>query len=358
MSGRDGAGAVVRPSVDRARLGAALAVIVLLGSLGAVLGRTAGSGRYLTAQTSGGGSGGGSGGQAGSSGNSGNSAQGGSGSGQQTPSGGAPAPVAAPDDGTSGGSGSSGGSGASSPNRDEDGGGTGNTSPNAPGPGDTGPGDTTPGDTSGGTPSTETPGTTPPTGPTTTIPVTQSTLPSNLPANAAPTREVGCGTGAPASPSGGQVRCYEVVGRRDRVEVVGVPGIAFPLPLPVPLIVPVINDTGASTSNDVDQRSYVYVDVDNKQVIDAEAFARGVGQSILATLAVLLGVALAITVVGLLFLRRRGGGGPPVAPPGPTGPPVPGPGGTWVYYPPGTGPPGAPPPVPPPGPEEWPPPAG
>jgi hypothetical protein len=143
-----------------------------------------------------------------------------------------------------------------------------------------------------------------------------------------------------------------VVQRRgDRIEVVGVPGIPIPLPLPVPLVVPVVNDTGDSVSNDVDQRTFVYVDVDNKQVLDAEAFARGVGQSILATLALLFGVTVVIAVVAVLFLRRRGGSGPPMAPPGPqgpTGPPVPGPGGTWVYYPPGSTPPGAPPPPAPP----------
>jgi hypothetical protein len=155
--------------------------------------------------------------------------------------------AAAPDDGSSGLSGGS--NGGSSPNRSpEEGGGTGNTSPNAPGPGDT---------SGGGAPTTATgPGaTTATSGPpasTTTIPVTQSTLPPNLPEGVARTREVGCGTGAPASPSGGQVRCYEVVGDPGgRVEVVGVPGIPIPLPLPVPLVVPVVNDTGDSGSNDV-----------------------------------------------------------------------------------------------------------
>ena len=134
----------------------------------------------------------------------------------------------------------------------------------------------------------------------------------------------------------------------------GVPGIPIPLPLPVPLVVPVINDTGDSASNDVDQRTFVYVDVENQRVLDAESFARAVGQSIIATLLVLLGVALVILAVAFLLFRRKGGSGP--AAPGPGGPPVPGPGGTWVYYPPGT--PGVPPTTPPPGPEEWPPPSG
>jgi hypothetical protein len=63
---------------DRQRWVAALAVVALLGSVGAVLGKRMGTGGGLVAQT-GGGSGSGGGGAAGSSGSSGNSGNGSSG---------------------------------------------------------------------------------------------------------------------------------------------------------------------------------------------------------------------------------------------------------------------------------------
>jgi hypothetical protein len=140
------------------------------------------------------------------------------------------------------------------------------------------------------------------------------------------------------------VRCYQVTGGTgDTVGVVGIPGIPIPLTLPFPIVVPVVNDTGDSGSTDIDQRVTVYVDIDNRTVIDGDAYARR-GQRALATLLLLLGlVAAAIAIV--LLLRRRSGGGPaapagggwPAPPGGP--PPVPGPGGTWVYYPEGRVPP-------------------
>jgi hypothetical protein len=171
------------------------------------------------------------------------------------------------------------------------------------------------------------------------------------------------------------VRCYQVTGGQgDTVAVVGIPGIPVPLALPVPIVVPVVSDTGDSGSTDVDQRVTVYVDIDNQNVVDGDAYARR-GQRALATLLLLVGLpALAILMV--VLLRRRSGGGPAApagpggwptppggggwpAPPGSGGspqgpPPVPGPGGTWVYYPPGATPPGVPSPEPPPpdGPEE------
>ena len=103
-------------------------------------------------------------------------------------------------------------------------------------------------------------------------------------------------------------------------------------PLPVPIIVPVVNDTGDSGSNDVDQRVTVYVDIDNQNVIDGDAYARR-GQRALATLLLLFGLpALAILIV--VLLRRRSGGGP-AAPAGPGWPAPPG-GGGWPA-PPGQG---------------------
>jgi hypothetical protein len=113
--------------------------------------------------------------------------------------------------------------------------------------------------------------------------------------------------------------------------------------------VPVVHDTGASTFSSNDQRVTVFVDVDNRQVVDGEALGRA-GQRVRATIALLVGLPLAVGAAALLIRRRRGGPpappappAPPVAPP-PTPPPVPGPGGTWVWYPPGTSPPGVPPP--------------
>jgi hypothetical protein len=195
---------------------------------------------------------------------------------------------------------------------------------------------------------------------------TQSTIPQNLPREAAPTREIACPGNVPPSPAGGRVRCYQVTGGEgDRVSIVGVPGIPIPLPLPVPIVMPIVNDTGDSGSTRIDRSVTVYVDIDNPQVIDGDAFARE-GQRALATLLLLLGLPLVAVAIVLMLRRRRGGGGPPTggwptpdqggwpAPPGaPQGPPpVPGPGGTWVYYPPGTSPPGVPPPEPPPEPPE------
>jgi hypothetical protein len=148
------------------------------------------------------------------------------------------------------------------------------------------------------------------------------------------------------------VRCYQVTGGQgDTVTVVGIPGIPIPLPLPFPIVAPVINDTGDSGSNDVNNNVTVYVDIDNRSVVDGDAYARR-GQRVLATLLLLVGLPIA-ALVAVLLLRRRGGGGatptgptgwpaPPGGPPGPA--PVPGPGGTWVYYPPGATPPGVPPP--------------
>ena len=160
----------------------------------------------------------------------------------------------------------------------------------------------------------------------------------------------------PPSPAGGRVRCYQVSGAEgDRVTIVGIPGIAVPLPVPVPILMPVVNDTGDSGSTNIDRSVTVYVDIDNPQVIDGDTYARR-GQRALATLLLLLGLPLAAVAVVLILRNRRGGGGTPPggpggwpAPPGspPQGPPpVPGPGGTWVYYPPGATPPGVPPPEP------------
>jgi hypothetical protein len=197
------------------------------------------------------------------------------------------------------------------------------------------------------------PATTAPKSPPTTITPTQSTIPQNLPKEAAPTREVGCPSNVPPSPAGGRVRCYQVTGGGSgTVSVVGIPGIPVPLPLPVPVNVAIGNDTGDSGSNDVNNRVTVYVDVDNPQVVDGDAYARA-GQRALATILLLLGLPVAAVAIVLLLRRRRGGGGAPPAgpggwpaPPGAPGgpPPAPGPGGTWVYYPPGSTPTGVPPP--------------
>jgi hypothetical protein len=170
------------------------------------------------------------------------------------------------------------------------------------------------------------------------------------------------------------VRCYQVTGGTgDTVAMVGIPGIPIPLLLPVPIAVPVVNDTGDSGSTDIDQRVTVYVDIDNRSVVDGDAYARR-GQRALATLLLLFGVPVAAIIIVLLLRRRaRPGGGPPApagpggwpTPPGPGGwgtppgaPPAPGPGGTWVYYPEGRVPPEfqppAEPPAPPPDPEQAP----
>jgi hypothetical protein len=154
-------------------------------------------------------------------------------------------------------------------------------------------------------------------------------------------------------------------GSGKEVKVVGVPGIPIPVLLPFPIVVPVVNDTGDSGSNDVDNRVTVYVDIDNREAIDGDVYARA-GQRALATILLLLGLPVAAVAFVLLLRRRRGGGGsapagpggwptpgqggwpaPPGAAPG-APPPVPGPGGTWVYYPPGTTAPGVPPPERPP----------
>ena len=166
------------------------------------------------------------------------------------------------------------------------------------------------------------PATTAPKSPPTTLTPTQSTVPQNLPKEAAPTREVGCPTDVPPSPAGGPgalLPGHRRAGRRGGGRRAS-PASRCPLPLPVPIVVPVVSDTGDSGSNDIDQRVTVYVDIDNQNVIDGDAYARR-GQRALATLLLLFGLpALAILIV--VLLRRRSGGGP-AAPAGPGGWPTP-----------------------------------
>ena len=98
------------------------------------------------------------------------------------------------------------------------------------------------------------------------------------------------------------MRCFQVTkGHGDTVTVVGVPGIPLPLPLPFPVVVPVVNDTGDSNSNHVDNHVTVYVDVDNRKVVDGDAIERR-GQRILATILLLLGMPM-VAVVVVLVLR-------------------------------------------------------
>ncbi|HVW33172.1 MAG TPA: hypothetical protein VHL53_11575, partial [Acidimicrobiia bacterium] len=277
---------------DRNRWLAALAVVTLLGGFGAALGKAVGTGRGVLGAT-GGSSGGGGGGQAGGSGHS-NS----NGSSNSNSNG----------NGSSYGNSSNGGSGSNS--NDHGGGGSGTTGP--------GGGTGTTGNTVAGNSNTRThptapgaavpsgggPATTAPKSPPTTIPVTQSTIPQNLPKEAAPTRPVACPANVPASPAGGRVRCYQVTGGSgNKVTVVGVPGIPVPLPVPVPIVAPVINDTGDSNSNHVDNRVTVYVDIDNRAVVDGDAYGRR-GQRALATLALLIG--LPVLAVAVVLVLRRG----------------------------------------------------
>jgi hypothetical protein len=114
----------------------------------------------------------------------------------------------------------------------------------------------------------------------------------------------------PVSPSGGEVRCYEITGDEDDPTLVIVPGIAVPLPIPAPILVPVGGDTGDSNSTYVDRRTTVFVDVDNQVVVDGATRLDRVAQRIAATIALLLLIPVVVvffvTVVVLRRTRRPG----------------------------------------------------
>jgi hypothetical protein len=114
----------------------------------------------------------------------------------------------------------------------------------------------------------------------------------------------------PASPKGGTVRCFEVGGDDDDPARVLVPGIPVPLPIPAPVFVG--GDTGDSTFTSVDNRSTVFVDVDNQVVIDGSTRASTRAQRIAATIAFLLLVPVVVALLAAVIAlqRRPRGGGP------------------------------------------------
>lgn len=251
-------------------------MVLLALAFGLLIGQALGTVGGVTAQQSGGsGSGEASTGSSGSGAQQGTGAQGGTGEGDR-----------APDDGSSGSSGSSG------------------TSPDDGG--DEGGGDGGPGTTAGG--GTATTGPTASTAPTTTESAAPTTAPSPPP-DSAPSRETACPDDVPASPSGGEVRCYELTGDEEDPNLVVVPGIPVPLPIPAPVLVPVGGDTGDSNSTYVDRRTTVYVDVDNQVVVDGDTRTGTRSQRIAATIALLVLIPVVVALVATAVGQRRRSGG-------------------------------------------------
>jgi hypothetical protein len=126
-----------------------------------------------------------------------------------------------------------------------------------------------------------------------------------VPPGGASSEETTCPDDVPASPSGGEVRCYELNGGDDDPNVVVVPGIPVPLPIPTPILVPVGGDTGDSNSTYVDRRTTVFVDVDNQVVVDGQSRLETVAQRIAATIALLLLVPVIVTFIVTVVVLRR-----------------------------------------------------
>ena len=89
----------------------------------------------------------------------------------------------------------------------------------------------------------------------------------------------------------------------------------FPSPSPSPRrsSCPVGGDTGDSNSTYVDQRTTVFVDVDNQVVVDGTTRFERYVQRIAATIALLLLVPIAVAVIAAAIVvgrRNRGGAQP------------------------------------------------
>lgn len=279
-------GPAVPPTWSPVLVAAALALVLLLG---AAAGRALGPSGGTLAQQGAGTSGSGGGDAAGGSG-SGNGQAGGSGSGNGT-AGRRDDDRGRPDDGSSGSSGSSNGGGSSG---------------DSAGDGGAGPPTTAGGGTTSATPTTAAPSTTGTPSTTQSPATTESPSTTEPPPGTATARQAQCPDDVPASPQGGEVRCYVLDGEDDP-DLVVVPGIPAPLPIPAPVLVPVGGDTGDSNSTYVDRRTTVFVDVDNQTVVDGATALERRTQRLVATLALLLlvPIAVAVVAVAVLALRRR-----------------------------------------------------